>query len=97
MIVLNVTYKCKPGKRNAFLEAVKNEGIDSASRAEEGNIKYSYYLSLENDDELLLLEKWKDSNAVSEHGEKAHFKRLGDLKAEYVLDTVIDKYEVTEE
>ena len=97
MIVLNVTYKCKTGKRDAFLEAIRREGIDSASRAESGNIKYDYYMSLENNDELLLLEKWKDPEAVSEHGAMAHFKRLGELKAEYVLDTVIDKYEVIEE
>ncbi len=34
MIVLNVTYKCKPGKREAFLKMIATEGIDAASRAE---------------------------------------------------------------
>lgn len=44
MIVLNVTYRCKPGMRDRFLEAIAAEGIDKASRAETGNLKYDYYL-----------------------------------------------------
>ena len=42
MIVLNVTYQCKPELREEFLEAIMTEGIDAASRAEAGNIKYDY-------------------------------------------------------
>ena len=94
MIVLNVTYKCLPGKRDAFLAAIKKEGIDVASRAEAGNIKYDYYLPAEGGDELLLLEKWKDAESITEHGRQAHFKRLGELKTEYVADTVIARLEV---
>ncbi len=92
MIVLNVTYKCKPDMREEFLEAIMAEGVDVASRAEEGNIKYDYYTPLEGDDELLLLEKWADDAALDLHREQPHFARLGELKNEYVLETVIDKF-----
>lgn len=37
MIILNVTYKCKPDMRAEFLEAIYTEGIDIACRAEDGN------------------------------------------------------------
>ena len=37
MIILNVTYQCKSGKREEYLKAIKTEGIDVACRAEEGN------------------------------------------------------------
>ena len=94
MIVLNVTYKCKENMREAFLEAIWSEGIDVASRAEAGNIKYDYYLPTENDNEVFLLEKWQDAEAVKVHSEQAHFKRLGEHKATYVEDTVIERYEI---
>ena len=94
MIVLNVTYKCKENMREAFLETISKEGIDVASRAEAGNIKYDYYLPTENDNEVFLLEKWQDAEAVKVHSGQAHFKRLGELKATYVEDTVIERYEV---
>jgi quinol monooxygenase YgiN len=92
MIVLNVTYKCKPGMREAFLETIKSEKIDAACRAEEGNIKYDYYYAADAGDELLLIEKWRDAEAVAIHGEQEHFKRLGEIKGEFVLETIIEKY-----
>lgn len=94
MIVLNVTYKCKPDAREKFLEAIVAEGIDIASRAENGNIKYDYYTPVEGNDELLLVEKWRDADALAEHHKLPHFTRLGELKPEYVLNTIIEKYEI---
>lgn len=94
MIVLNVTYKCKRDMRVEFLEMITTEGIDAASRAEDGNLKYDYYCSVDDSDELLLLEKWKDADAFAEHAKQKHFARLGELKFEYVEETVIERYEV---
>lgn len=94
MIVLNVTYKCKPDLRGEFLEAIMTEGIDAASRAEAGNFKYDYYIPVGGGDELLLVEKWRDEAALKEHSGQAHFARLGQLKPEFVLDTVIERFDV---
>lgn len=94
MIVLNVTYKCKPDMRDEFLEMIYTEGIDVASRAEEGNIKYDYYTPVDNSDDLLLVEKWRDAEALAAHGKQEHFARLGELKKKFVLDTIIEKFEV---
>ena len=93
MIVLNVTYKCKPDMRDEFLEMIITEGIDASSREETGNLKYDYYIPADGGDELLLVEKWSDADALAEHAEKPHFKRLGELKAQYVIDTVIERFE----
>ena len=92
MIVLNVTYKCKPEMREEFLEMIITEGIDVACRAEDGNIKYDYYFATEDSDELLLIEKWRDADALARHGRQSHYARLGELKAEFVNDTTIEKY-----
>ncbi len=94
MIILNVTYKCKPDMSNEFLEAIMTEGIDKACRAEEGNIKYDYYFPADGSDELLLVEKWRDAEALAVHGKQPHFARLGELKNEFVDDTAIEKFEV---
>lgn len=96
MIVLNVTYQCKPDLREAFLEAIRAEEIDEASRAEAGNLKYDYYLPFGGGDELLLVEKWQDADALAAHGRQPHFLRLGALKAEYVNETVIEKFVLPE-
>jgi quinol monooxygenase YgiN len=93
MVVLNVHYFTKPGKRAEFYEAVNKLEVPQKSRAEEGNIKYDYYMSIDNEDEILLVENWKDEAAFRFHTEQAHFKALGELKAEYVEETVLKRYE----
>ena len=94
MIVINVTYKCKPEMREEFLEAIMAEGIGAACQAEAGNIKYDYYRSVDDSDELFLVEKWQDAEALAAHTKQPHFARLGEIKAEFVTDTIIEKYTV---
>ena len=94
MIVLNVTYRCRPDMREVFLERIIAEGIDGASRAEDGNIKYDYYIPFGGSDELLLIEKWRDEAALAAHAAAEHFSRLKELKPIYVQDTVIERFEV---
>ena len=93
MIVLNVTYRCKPDMREPFLERIIAEGIDVACRAEAGNIRYDYYLPFDGGDELLLVEKWRDGDALKAHGKMPHMARLAALKPEYVTETVIERHE----
>ena len=92
MEILNVTYKCKEGMREEFLETIKAEGLDEASRAEAGNIKYDFYFADADPDELFLFEKWRDEEAVKSHNTEPHFKRFGELKAEFVQETVLERY-----
>ena len=93
MIVLNVTYKCSPELRERFLGAIQAEGLAAASRAEDGNIKYDYYVPAEGGDDLLLIEKWRDAEALAKHMEEPHFRRLGKIKEELGIETEIGKYE----
>jgi quinol monooxygenase YgiN len=92
MIVLNVTYKCKAGMREKFREALSAEGLDAACRAEDGNFKYDYYFAADDADELLLVEKWRDADALSVHSGQPHFKRIGEIKSVFVEETVLEKY-----
>jgi quinol monooxygenase YgiN len=93
MLVFNVTFRCRPGMRETFLEKIRTEGIDVGARAEAGNLQYDYFRSAENGDDLLLIEKYRDADAVAAHVRQAHTARLVALKEEYVADMVLEKYE----
>ena len=93
MLVFNVTFRCRPEMREEFLEAIFTEGIDEAARAEEGNLGYDYYLPVGSSDDLLLIEKYRDADAVDAHIRQAHTARLVELKEEYVSELIIEKYE----
>ena len=91
MIVLHVTYHCKPGMRERFYRQITAEGLDAACRKEAGNRQYDYYLPVNSSNELLLIEKWEDADALAVHGKQPHFARIGELKAEYVEKTDIER------
>ena len=93
---VEVHYLVKSGKRQEFYDTLKKNNIAACSRAEDGNVKYDYYFSPDNENELLLLEIWRDAEAVRLHGETQHFKALGALKEKFVTDTIIHRYEIKE-
>ena len=97
MLVLNVTFKCAPGKREELRELIRKEGIDTASRNEEGNYNYSFYMSTEDPDDILLIEFWKDVDAWMAHRTLPHYAKLDELKKGRVLSADIKKYFTDEE
>lgn len=93
MIKVEVKYILKPDQRDNFYNAIVNQGIDVAAKNEEGNIKYDFDIP-EEKDILYLHEIWKDQEALTAHGQMDHYAVLGKLKAEYVIDTIIEKEEI---
>lgn len=91
MLVLNVTFKCAPGTREELRRLIREEGIDVASRNEEGNFKYDFYMSTEDPDDIFLVEHWKDVDAWQYHRTLPHYARLDELKVGRVLSAEISK------
>lgn len=89
MMTLFVKYTCKPGCREPFLREIATRGIDTAIRAENGCICYDYYLSVQDPNVILLVEKWTEPEAQKVHMTQPHMKDLSALKTNYVLDTVL--------
>lgn len=46
MLTWNVTYHCKPGKREEFFKAISDLGVRACSIHETGNLKYDYFWTL---------------------------------------------------
>ena len=59
MYNIYVTFTCVPGKREEFVELVKSKGILDAIRAEDGNHRYEYFYSSDDETKLLLVEAWE--------------------------------------
>ena len=88
---LSVNYFAKPGRREEFLRRIVEGGILAAIRAEEGCLRYDYYLSCQNEDEILLLEEWDTAEHQHIHMEQEHMKRLRVIKDDCIADTQLHK------
>lgn len=91
MLKLSVNYFAKPGRREEFLCRVVEEGILTAIRREEGCLRYDYYLSCQNEDEILLLEAWDTDEHQRIHMEQEHMKRLRAIKDECIAETKLNR------
>ena len=91
MLKLSVNYFAKPGRREEFLRRIVEGGILAAIRAEEGCLRYDYYLSCQNEDEILLLEEWDTAEHQRIHMEQEHMKRLRIIKDDSIADTQLHK------
>ncbi|MBE6632738.1 MAG: antibiotic biosynthesis monooxygenase [Ruminococcaceae bacterium] len=94
MYTIYVQFRCFPEKREAFVEAVKREGILSAVRAEDGCLRYDYYFSEADKNELLLVEAWETKRHQQVHVEQPHMARLREIKDDYIQSTVLGEFEL---
>ena len=79
MLTWNVTYHCKPGKRQDFYAALCKLGTRALSTSEAGNKRYDYYFSAECPDDLLLVETWESPERqliISDHQNVFRYRSL---------------------
>ena len=86
-----VTYHAKPGRRENFLRQLSAEGVIDTIRAERGCLRYDYYLSVQDADELLLVEQWATRADQQVHMGQSHMQTLLRIKEENV-----ESYHVSE-
>ena len=91
-ILIEVHYMTKPGMRDTFL--AEAAPCAAKSRSEEGNIIYDYFLNPQDENDILLIEKWRDDEALSLHFASEHFAELGLIKEKYVDDVIFNKHYV---
>lgn len=94
MYTIYVKFTCLPQKREAFIRKVKETGILDAIRAEDGCVKYDYYLSEQDANELLLIEQWETKQHQQIHITQPHMARLRGFKGDYITNTVLGEVEL---
>ena len=94
MYTIYVKFECHPGKREGFIQKMKETGILEAVRAEDGCHKYDYYLSEKDPDEILLIEQWETKEHQQIHLKQPHMAQLRTFKDDYIAKTVLGEIEL---
>lgn len=71
MIIIHAVSSVNPEKEQAYVEEIQS--LVKASRAESGNIAYDFYKSVETEHAYIMVEVWKDQEAVAVHNSSEHF------------------------
>lgn len=83
-LTLHVTYTAKPGCREQFVRQIVTEGILTAIRSEEGCLMYDYYFSAQDENVVLLIERWESEAYQRVHMQQPHMAALRKIKESYI-------------
>lgn len=90
-LLLRVTYTAKHGMREKFVDEIISGGLLETILKEDGCISYDYYYSVQNEDEILLVEQWETEEQQKVHLKQPHMEQLRSIKERYIVDMDIKK------
>ena len=91
-ITVNLYYIGQNGNARKFAEEMTSRGIVDAVRAEEGNERYEYFFPMEDAETVLLIDRWKDQEALNIHHKSEMMKQIAELREKYKLHLRVERY-----
>lgn len=91
-VTMLLRYTGENGAARRFAEEMLASGTAAAIRAEEGNLGYAYYLSLEDPETLLLVDSWRDQAALDAHHASPMMATVAALREKYELHLSAERY-----
>lgn len=96
-ITVNLYYKGKNGSARKFAQEMESSGIADFIRKEEGNLRYEYFFPMNDPETVLLIDSWKDQEAIDKHHASEAMKKLAVLREKYDLHMKAERYTSLEE
>ncbi|MCI7767843.1 MAG: antibiotic biosynthesis monooxygenase [Oscillospiraceae bacterium] len=91
-ITVNIYYTGKNGSALKFAEEMESSGTAELIRNEDGNEKYEYFQSLEDKETVLLIDSWRDSEAIDRHHLTPMMQKITELREKYDLHMRVERY-----
>ncbi|MBQ9343581.1 MAG: antibiotic biosynthesis monooxygenase [Clostridia bacterium] len=92
MITVNLYYKGSNGSARAFAEEMERSGIADDIRREPGNLRYQYFLPLNDPETVLLIDSWTDQAAIDAHHASPMMAKLAALREKYDLHMTAERF-----
>ena len=91
-ITVNIYYTSVNGAARAFAEEMIRSGVVSAIRAEEGNLRYEYFFPMEDPETVLLIDRWRDQEAIDAHHASPMMGQIAALREKYELHMKVERF-----
>ena len=95
-ITINLRYIGTDGNARKFAEEMISSGTVDAIRAEEGNLRYEYYQSMDDPETILLIDSWANQEAIDKHHATPMMDTIAKLREKYDLHMTVERYTVVE-
>ena len=92
MITIHLYYTGVNGAARAFAEEMVQSGTAAAIRAEDGNLRYAYFFSMDDPETVLLIDQWRDQAAIDAHHASPMMGRIAALREKYDLHMRVERF-----
>lgn len=91
-ITVTIYYSGKNGNAKKFAVEMTAMGIVDEIRREKGNIRYEYFLPIDDQETLLLIDSWTDQEAIDRHHNTPMMQQIIALREKYDLHMKVERY-----
>ena len=91
-LIINIYYNGENGNARKFANEMISSGIVDRVRSEEGNLRYEYFFPIDDSETVLLIDKWKDEEALDLHHKSEMMQEIAELRKKYNLKMKVEKY-----
>lgn len=91
-ITVNLYYTGTNGSARRFAEEMESSGVAAAIRAEEGNERYDYFFPMNDPETVLLIDSWRDQEALDVHHDSPMMGEIMKLREKYDLRMKVERY-----
>ena len=67
-------------------------GLVNKIRAEAGNERYEYFFPLDDPETVLLIDRWRDQQALDAHHKSEMMEEIAALRKKYALRMRVERY-----
>ena len=91
-LTVNLYYTGTNGSARAFAKEMMESGLVDAVRAEDGCERYAYFFPMEDEETVLLIDRWRDQAALDAHHKSPMMKQIALLREKYHLRLRVERY-----
>lgn len=91
-ITVNLYYTGTNGSARKFAQEMTASGTVDLIKKEKGNLKYDYFVPLEDSEKVLLIDSWSSQEAIDIHHASPMMKTIMELCNKYDLHMRVERY-----
>ncbi len=91
-VTVNIYYTGKNGSARAFAQEMEQSGTTQKIREEQGNLRYEYFVPMNDSETVLLIDSWEDQEAIDRHHRTPMMNTIAQLREKYDLHMRVEKF-----
>ncbi len=91
-ITVNLYYTGENGNALKFAREMESSGTADAIRREEGNLRYEYFIPMQDEETVLLIDSWENQQALDVHHASPMMQTIAALRDKYDLHMRVERY-----